>query len=287
MKKDTNLKNSYIDIYEKTVIAICFLVSFTVMIGWFFKVKILLSLLPESATMKFNTALIFFIMGINLTIYKVNNKSFVKIYNFLAIVSIIIGLISIAGYFGYSNLNIDNLFVYDEFSKEYPGKMSPATALCSILIGFGFLGNYSKYGIVKKLSEDTVLFVALISITSLISYLLMIPLEKRTQLFQTMSLPTALIFFIISLFLIVNNNSLYLSNLVKGTSKANLFFRKLLPRVIFFPITLGIILLAALNFELIGKMLGVAFFVLILIFINIIYVTHISKNIDESEIKNE
>ncbi|SDR83363.1 hypothetical protein SAMN05216503_1093 [Polaribacter sp. KT25b] len=283
--EDYNLKNSFIDIYQKAVIAICFLVSLTVMLGWFLDIRFLLSILPESATMKFNTALIFFIAGINLVILRANNKSFKKVYNFLAVTTIIIGVITFIEYFDISSFKFDNVFVEDNYSLENPGRMSPATALCSILLGLGFLGNSSKIKIIKKLSEDTVLFVALISLIALVSYFLMIPLEKRTYFFQSMAFHTSIVFFIISILLILNNNSLYIINLAKGKSESNKFFRKLLPKIIYFPIALGSVLLVAINLDLVNSTFGISSFILILIFINIIYISHISKNYDVSNIK--
>jgi hypothetical protein len=277
-------ENSFIDIYQKAVIAICFLVSFSVMIGWFLKIRFLLSILPESATMKFNTALIFFIAGINLAILKAKSNSFRKVYNFLAVSTIIIGAISIAEYFGVSSLGFDNFFVDDVFSSEYPGRMSPATAICSILIGLAFLGNDSNNKFIKKISADTVLFVALISLISLISYMLMIPLEKRTYFFQTMALPTSIIFFIISILLILSNNNIYLINLAKGKLQSQKAFRTLLPKAIYFPIALGSVLLVAINLDLINSLFGISSFILILIFLNIIYISHISKNFDEKSL---
>lgn len=278
--KVNTYENTFIDLYQKAVIAICFFVSFSVIIGWFFKIRFLLSLLPDSATMKFNTAVIFFIAGVNLSILKAQNQSFKKVYRFLATVTIIIGAISLIEFLGFSIFNIDNLFVNDQYSTEFPGRMSPATAVCSILIGLGFLGNESNHKLIKKISEDTVLFVALISLISLFSYLLMIPLEKRTYFFQSMAFSTSGLFFIISILLIINNNSLHIINLATGKLDSNKVFRKLLPKIIYFPIALGSVLLVAINLNLINSVFGISSFILILIFLNIIYISHISQNFD-------
>jgi hypothetical protein len=281
--KSKKTKSSFIHFYEKAVIAICFFVSFTVMLGWFLNIKFLLTILPESATMKFNTAIIFFITGINLAILKANSKSFKKVYNFLAVATIVIGVISILEYFEITILEFDNFFVKDNYSIDDAGRMSPATAVSSILLGFGFLGNDSKINFIKKISEDTVLFVALISLISLFSYLFFIPLENRSYFFETTAFHTSGVFFIISILLIFNNNSLYIKNLAIGKSNSNKIFRKLLPKIIYFPIALGSILLVAINLNLVNSVFAISSFVFILIFINIIYVTHISKNFDKKK----
>lgn len=46
-------------IFSKVVVAFCLLISISVILGWVLELVGILSIIPQAATMKFNTALIF------------------------------------------------------------------------------------------------------------------------------------------------------------------------------------------------------------------------------------
>lgn len=89
------------------------LISITVIFAWFFEFKSVLSIIPGSPTMKFNTAVVFFIVSFNLIITYKENKIISALYNFLSFISIIIGVLTLLEYHGISLLNIDNLIIED------------------------------------------------------------------------------------------------------------------------------------------------------------------------------
>ena len=60
---------------EKAIISICILSGLVVIIGWYTGINEVLSIIPKSATMKINTAIVFLLSGIILITDK-----FYKIY---------------------------------------------------------------------------------------------------------------------------------------------------------------------------------------------------------------
>ena len=133
---EDRLNISYSIPVEKLIIIIiiitAILISLAVITSWFFGYEKILSIIPGSATMKFNSALVFLFAGINLLLFNREEKVLRIVYKTLAYISILIGLITILKHLGIFIIDIDNIFVEDTFSIKNHGMMSPATAICSI-----------------------------------------------------------------------------------------------------------------------------------------------------------
>jgi peptidoglycan/LPS O-acetylase OafA/YrhL len=249
---ENQLNISYKIPVEKLVILLCLLTSISVIIGWFLGYEKILSIIPESATMKFNTAIVFLIAGINLIIFSRKEKIYRTAFTVLSIIAIFIGTITLANYLDFSVIKIDNLLVKDVVSDNNPGRMSPATALCSILLGFGFLG-FKSHKLLKSFSRNAVIILSIISLLSILSYILLIPSENKTSLFQTMAIHTAVLFFVVSIVLILKSKNSILYKMMTDQLGGSQIFRHLLPKVIIFPLILGNLLLVALNKDFILK----------------------------------
>ena len=99
----------------------------------------MLSILPGGATMKFNTALVFFLASINTAILFSNKEALKYVFVTFSILHILIGVITLLEYYISVDIDIDNLFVKDTISTSNTGMTSPTTAICSIFIGISFL----------------------------------------------------------------------------------------------------------------------------------------------------
>lgn len=99
----------------------------------------MLSILPGGATMKFNTALVFFLASINTAILFSNKEALKYVFVTFSILHILIGAITLLEYYISVDIDIDNLFVTDTISTSNTGMISPTTAICSIFIGISFL----------------------------------------------------------------------------------------------------------------------------------------------------
>lgn len=282
---DNRLNVSYKVPIEKIVIIICTLTSLGVIFGWFLGYEKILSILPGSATMKFNTAIIFLIAGINFYLFQKDGKIYDLSYKALSITSIFIGLITLLDFYGFSFINIDNLFVQDTFSETNPGMMSPGTALCTVLIGFGFLGFKYNNKFIESISRYSVIIVTVLSLLGILSYALLIPSENKTSIFQTMAIHTSFLFFVISVVLILKSKNSILTNMIRGKLVGSQIFRQLLPKVIIFPLILANLLLVGINQEIINSDFGIATFTLILILLSVMYISYIAYglNVNENE----
>lgn len=63
MEFNSSFKNKG-HIFNQAVIAFCLVLSLSVILGWILELAGILSIIPQAATMKFNTALIFLFSGI-------------------------------------------------------------------------------------------------------------------------------------------------------------------------------------------------------------------------------
>jgi hypothetical protein len=117
---------SRLEVLVKVFAVLAVLTGLTVMLGWLFKIYPLTSLLPNYASMKFNTALAFALCGFALLVTKQHG-----IGKALATLVNLIGLLSLAQYLFGWQLGIDELFVaqLQNEAELYPGRMSPITAL--------------------------------------------------------------------------------------------------------------------------------------------------------------
>tara|TARA_R110001592_G_scaffold8105_2_gene44822 strand:- start:419018 stop:421018 length:2001 start_codon:yes stop_codon:yes gene_type:complete len=268
---------------EIVIISFCFLIAIAVIVGWYFDIHELLSLTPKGATMKFNTALIFLLSGILLIPRKKKRKGFLILSRLTAFILILIGIITLSEYLGWIFFSIDNIFVEDLFSKSNPGRMSPATAICSILLGFGFLGNQSSNGILRKMGLFSFKLIALLSLLSIISFILLIPLANKTSLFQTMAIHTSALFLLISSLQILKNpNSAIHQVLIKDFAGSKLTL-KILPLIVLFPIISSYLIIVGIHQNIITIEFGLVANAAVFIPLSIIYLTYIAMGLNKTD----
>ena len=270
---------------EKIVILITFLISITVIFGWFNGISKFLSIIPEGATMKFNTALVFLITGIILTTQQIKGKTFPTLIKFLVSILILIGGLTLGEYLGWTLFPLDNFFIADPFSKVYPGRMSPATAICSILLGIGFIGNkaYIKVSIINKVGVYAQKLLAIISLQGIIAIILSIPSSHKTSFFHSMSLLTSGLFLLIIIVQLLKNPQSIFSQLIKGDLEGSKLTRKILPFIIFFPVITSFFLITGINQNLISADFGLVAYATIFIPLSIIYVAYIALGLNKTD----
>ena len=118
---------------------IILLVGLLVMVAWWLDLDFLLTILPESASMKFNTATLFVFAALSIKLSR-DLKGFKKpLFYFLNGFIFLVALYSLIEYF-YINLpGIDNLILEDSFSFIIKGRMSYSTAICFSCFSLGSL----------------------------------------------------------------------------------------------------------------------------------------------------
>ncbi len=190
-------KASYLEPHNlvKRIGQITFLVSSIVMYGWINKHLLLLELRPSAPTMKFNTALCFFLGALYLVIAK-RQWLILKIL-IISSIFLISGL-TLIQYIIDSPIGVDHLFIQDNISKKSPGRMSPATALSFMLISISAAFIETDKKTLHKVSSIILTATAFLALTSIIGYILMIPSEEKSNFFSTMAIHTSVLFILLS-----------------------------------------------------------------------------------------
>ncbi|MCB0277777.1 MAG: hypothetical protein KDI06_23375, partial [Calditrichaeota bacterium] len=117
------------DVLERVrlgIVAVVLAVSLGVMLGWFLGLKPLLSIIPNGPTMKFNTALMFFLSGAALLFVGKTGSGSRLARLFLAGAVVLLGILVLSQYgFGFPAV-LDDLFIKDPYPGQFPGRPSPA-----------------------------------------------------------------------------------------------------------------------------------------------------------------
>ena len=134
-----------------------------VMAGWMLGIEPLKHVLPQLASMKFNTALGFLLAGAALHV-----RGTPALRLGLAGAVGLLGALTVVEYLAGSDFGIDQLVIRDAevVAGQSPGRMSPVTAVCFLLSGaaFGLLGRRAteRWAEPLAISVGTVGFIALL-----------------------------------------------------------------------------------------------------------------------------
>ena len=206
-----------------------------VMVGWLLNIPAVESLLPDLATMKFNTALLFLLSGFVLTRTKSSDRT---IQVCAAMVVIIAGLTLVEYIFGWS-LGIDELLVRDTATisqnGDYAGRMSIMTAVDFVLVGSGVLLLHRR----ALMAQILALVAGLVAFLALTGYLYGVSALYQIIPYSSMALHTALAFLLLSLGILFAKPDDALMQIVTDTSAGGLLVRRLLPAVILLPLLFG------------------------------------------------
>jgi len=123
----------------------------SVLVGWAFNFVTLVSVLPGLAAMKPNTALTFVLSGGSLALLsRQNQSSRIRLTaSAMAAIVLVIGAFTLAEYCFHWNPGFDQ-WLFHELTRSAdtiaPARMSPATAFCSVLMGWVLLATAQPKG---------------------------------------------------------------------------------------------------------------------------------------------
>ncbi len=175
-----------------------------VITGWHLKNSALVQIHPAFAPMQYNTAIAFILSGIGLIALGITwNKLALVIGTAISA----LGILTILQYLFSIDIGMDQLFIkhYITTNASYPGRMSPNTAICFILLGITIAadslmkGEYRRYIILKNLCT----LILLLGVTSLAGYLIQLEITYEWEILTRMALHTAIGFIILSLGLLL------------------------------------------------------------------------------------
>lgn len=276
------VRNSTIRI-EKALMLFSFLLSSLALVGWIFNIPLLVRYIPEAPTIKFNTAFLAFL--IVLIIYTENKKnSIYKAISFLFVgIVLIISTLSLIEYYLPINLTIDNYFILDTISLHISGRMSPSTSISFIFLSFGIICARFNGQNINKLCTGIFFIVFTIASASLIAYFLYIPINHRGIFFQTMSLPSTILFLSLSLLLMFKNPNISFSSIMNFHRVGSKLFWKIIPVVTILPILFSYILLYFSNEVKVNMDFGIAICTNIFILLSTGHLIYLSVQLNQSE----
>ena len=239
-------------------------IGLLVLLGWLFSIPALKSMLPGLATMKANTALAFVLAGVSLWLVTGESKEQRAglIAKICATITMLIGLLTLCEYVLGVDFGIDQLFFKDEVSaqNEYPGRMSPATSLNLLLLGWALLIIDSKWGnrLYVLLTSTTMLIAGV----AVIGYLYNITSLYKIGIYASVALHAAITSILLSLGVLLARPKNELLSTFTNNDPAGILARRLLPVAIGIPIVLGWLRLTGQRMGLYNTEFGEALFAL-------------------------
>lgn len=284
------MKNNQKHLFYKAIIAVAILtllVSMTVLVGWAIDIEMILSVVPGSSPMKVNTALAFFFSSIALILTQVQPKMNKLVAGSIITPSVFIGVYTLLQYLLKPTFIIDNLFIFDHYQIRYPGRMSPATAICHIIIATSVMGSVAKKNIIRQITQHLLLCCSIISLIAISAYILLIPSENKFFFINSMAIHTSVLFFLLSLTISLKNKSIGFIGLICGEYAGSRLIRTFIPFTILLPITLSFILLLLTSHQYLEHDFGVALYTVIFITSSSIYISLVAIRLNKTDKKRK
>ena len=271
--------------FERVFLYLSLLLALAVIIGWIIQFESILSIIPGSATMKFNSAFGFLLITLALLVFSETKKQLPFIYYSSVTLAGFIGIYTLIEYQFEPSITIDNLIIEDVFSNKLAGRMSPATALCFTLLAVCLQLDFNHSVTTNKLTQLLSTFVICISLVAIIAYVLNIPLINKTLFFQSMAIHTSVLFFGLALVYQLKNKSAALTIMLQSSLTGSTTFKKIFPFLVLLPVSLGFLLLIAIRNNMLSFDFGLTAFVTFTVLANVTYVFFVARNLNHHHAK--
>ncbi len=280
---DTGFINNYRR-YALWISLLSVVVAVLVMIGWWAGWEPILYILPGASTMKFNTALGFFFLGIALwsSCYLSGSRQNMLIL-VLAILNMLIGGISLVEYIWSPEIGIDTFFASDPYSTAFPGRMSPGTALNFFICGVALLTIFASKQI-RLLGQYLLLVVGLVSLVSIVSYVMNVEEGHKLFVLDTMAIHTAILFLPLSIGFSLKNPQMGPIGLFIGNLQGHKVARSVLPLLLIFPVVINLIIVREVSDGSIFVDFGITLATVIFILASMIYLAVMVTNLNRSDL---
>ncbi len=243
----------------------------------------------SSATMKFNTCVLFLLSTISILFYVRNKFSNDISYRYLsitfAIFVVFLSLATSVEYIFMTDFGIDQLLVKDDLNAEsylHPGRMSPLAAVYFLFLGLGILFLEVKF-LNINLSACFLIPLFLFTILALVGYLFDYPSFYQINPYIRISWLSAGFLFVLCICLFVSPNRHPPIPIIVSSGLGGMTARSLLPVVLLIPIIVGLLWLYGRNHKLFNQEFGVSLFVILIIGIFLSSVVFISNKLDVLE----
>ncbi|MBC7877081.1 MAG: diguanylate cyclase [Anaerolineales bacterium] len=207
-----------------------------VLFGWALDISVLKSILPGLASMKSNTAFLFILCGISLWM-QVRGQT-LRIAQACAFIVTLAGFLTLGEYLFNKDFGIDQLLFQDNnIGALHPGRMSPATALAFVLIGYALIFRDNHSG--NRFNESLVIAVFAICGLALLGYLYGVSSLYQIGAYSSMALHTSITMLLLSIGIFFARPEQGLMQTILADTVGGLILRRFLPVIIVGPILLG------------------------------------------------
>lgn len=250
--------------------------------GWLCKVSAITGIDSGRRTMKFNTALLFFTLGVALLVQVQNSLTKWKTGSkILALPALLFSLLNLAQYvFGY-NFGFDQLVVTDPQESVYPGRMALASSICFSIISLALLVAGTSKKTLLNAIQYSLHAITLIALIALVGYLFNVPGFYDLPFFSSLAVFTALAFFFLSIAVTLLNPDAGLAGLFTRDKIGNEMVRQMVLPVVLLVLVLGFLRLWAVYQHAIGPDFGVVWLILLLILGTLLIIERSVKKLDQ------
>lgn len=258
-----------------------------VLLGWQFDVLVLKSLSPNLTSMKPLTAVSFILIGAAIWFLRSEEAGNIAqtIALFIGLFTILLSGAILLEYLASIDLGIDLILFRDAVLAEgglYPGRPSPTTALCILLLGMVIVSLYHKR---RYVSPVVTPFVLVLNLLAIIGYVYDVSSFYTVGPYTPIALHTAILFLIATLGLLFIRPTLPPLDRLTASFAGGVMARRLLPFAILLPFVFGWLRLQGQQAGLYGTEFGLALFatINIIIFTFLIYLTSGVLNLTDSK----
>ncbi|MFZ6025549.1 MAG: PAS domain-containing sensor histidine kinase [Bacteroidota bacterium] len=258
-----------------------------VITGWVLKIRFLTTILPAYVSMKFNTALLFVLIGIIL--HSIVTEKWIWVRTIFSLLLLVTGITtflqSILGF----NAGIDELFVKDYYvvsdGSFAPGRMAQGTSFSFFLLGVAFLLINTTDKAIKLIAQYLLHFVTLIAFIAIIGYVLGVPIFYKLSALGSMAIHTAIAFCMISIAASFRNQELGIVGLFGGKGVGSIMARQLFPTLTIAVLLLSIIRIYLHRAGLISVEFGIALFATSFILLGLLLISLSARQLNKINIK--
>lgn len=205
--------------------------------GWMLGIPVLTSVVPNLVSMKANTAIGFLMLSGAL--YATLEGRWPRWQRWLATAAATLAFLTLFEYASGISLGIDQAVFRDSAHSLHPGRMSPITAVCFMLLATALLVPASRRGDYVK--EALALLLALTATFAIVGYIYGIPVLYGVvdRSFTAMALHTGVSFLALAIaFLLIPRQQGFI-RILRGPSLASMAGRYMLLPAILVPVILG------------------------------------------------
>jgi signal transduction histidine kinase len=218
-------------------------VSCLVLTGWALDISTLKNILPGQPQMVPNTALAFILSSVSLWLLRAEpaSGSSRRAARACAGLVALMSLLTLGEYLSGFDLKIDRVLFEGSLrgGASYPGRPSPHTALCFLLVGSALLFLSARGRRAHHFAQMLAASALLVALLALVGYFYEVTFLYGITAYTGMALHTALTFVLLSLGILFARTDRGLMAVVMGDTAGGHMARHLLPAAVLAPVVLG------------------------------------------------